>query len=103
MEIFEDGEFAGEFADGHVAAECFKDAGFDHGEDGAAECAGMSLAGELDGAGALAEEMRGAGVLIIAGVEADEGTVTGLELQTFGPGLGDDFESRGRCADRKVR
>src|SRR5687768_5831506 len=52
----------------------------------------MSLASELDGAGALAEEMRGARVLIIAGVEADECAVAGLELETFGTGQRDDVE-----------
>ena len=92
VEILEDGEFVGEFADGHIAAECFEDARLDHGENGAAECAGMSLAGKLNGAGALAEEMGRAGVLIIAGVEADECAVTGLQLQTFGTRQRDDIE-----------
>jgi hypothetical protein len=93
VEIFEGGEFVGEFGNRHTAAKRVIDAGFDEGEDGAAECAGMSLAGELDGAGALAEEMGGAGVLVVAGVEPDEGAVAGLELETFGSGFGKDFES----------
>ena len=93
VEILEDGEFAGEFADGNVAAECIIDARFDKGEDGAAESARVRLTGELDGAGALGKELGGAGLLVLAGAKSDEGTVAGFELQTFGTRSGDVFES----------
>lgn len=93
VEILEDGEFAGEFADGNVAAECIIDARFDKGEDGAAESARVRLTGELDGAGALGKELGGAGLLVLAGAKSDEGTVAGFELQTFGTRFGDDLES----------
>lgn len=93
VEILESSEFAGEFGDGRVAAKRVVEARFQESEDSTAQCAGMSLAGELDGASGLAQEVGSAGVLVVAGVEPDEGTVAGLELETFRSRFGDDFES----------
>ena len=52
----------------------------------------MSLASDLDGTSALAEEMGFAGLLVVASVEANQGAMARLKLETFGARFGDDFE-----------
>ena len=95
VEVFEGGEFGFEFGDGGAVGEGLEEAAFEQANEGGAEGARGTLADVFEGGGGLLEHNGFAGFEVVRAIEAAEGAIAGLEVESMGARLGDEVADIG--------